>query len=218
MVWNPSRPADSDRIRLSAGLLRDNFQAIEDGNVPYTTISLEQQASFPPLANHNRLYGYLNATSGNTELMSVNNAGQIVYLTEGGLLGASNQNGRFSSIWTSNLSFDGLYPYSGQLMVTARGTISLSGLISSNYNLTVSKTGTGQYTLTIPAGVMNFNSYQVILTPQYLGGGNTALPYLVTKPTINPANPTLINIETRSVISGNRFDNAFEVIIVGGRP
>jgi hypothetical protein len=216
MVWNASRPADSDRIRLSAGLIRDNFQAIELGNVPYDTISLQNQAMFPALAGHNRLYAYTSGVSGNIELRDVNNAGQTVLLTEGGLLGASTQNARFSSVYTGNISFDGTFPYTGALMVNARASVSSGGSASQSVNMTASRTGTGEYLVTIPAGILTVNSYQVQVTPFY--DGQNVLAGYYNKSTVNPANPTTFRVHIATRSGGNAVDNAFEVVVIGGRP
>lgn len=216
MVWNASKPADSDRIRLSAGLLRENFQAIEDGTVPYTTLSLEQQASFPALAGHNRLYSYLNADSGKIELKSVNNTGQAVNITEGAYLGTRNTLGRFSAIQTGNISFDGVFVYAGGNMVISRGTVAAAGGLSMSINIaSATKTGTGQYDIVIPAGVLEVNSYQV--NTQVLFFNTPVAGIVVSKGVVNPALSTLIQVETRFQTSNTRVDATFDIIIVGGR-
>jgi hypothetical protein len=216
MVWNASRPADSDRIRLSAGLIRDNFQALELGNVPFDTISLQNQATFPALSGHNRLYGFTSPVSGKIELCDVNDAGQIVVMTENGLLGSQNQNARFASVFTTNLSFDGTFPYTGRLMINARASVSSGGSSSMAVNMSSSRTSTGEYLITIPAGILTVNSYQVQVTPFY--DSQNVLAGYYSKSTVNPANPTTFRVHIATRSGGNATDNAFEVIVIGGRP
>jgi|ERR1051325_4076959 hypothetical protein len=218
MVWNAARPADSDRIRLSAGLIRDNWVALETGTTPFDTISLEAQGAYPALAGHNRLYSYLSGVSGKIELCSVNNTGQIVLLTENGVVGSQGQNARFASVYTTNISFDGAFPYTGSLMVTARCSMASNGASSMAVNCTGSFRGTGKYRVTIPAGVLTVNSYQVQVSLAYNGSQDTMIPMIVSKPTINPANPTVIDIDTLYRSDGSYRNTPLDVVIIGGRP
>lgn len=216
MVWNAARPADSDRIRLSAGLIRDNWAAIETGIVPYDTISLQNQASWAALSGHNRLYAYTSAVSGKIELESVNDAGQTVYLTEGGVLGSQNQSARFSTLRVSSIRFDSTFSYTGSLMINARGSISAGGSASMAVNLSSSSTGTGEYLITIPAGVLTVNSYQIQVTPKY--DGQNVIAGYYNKGSVNPANPTTFSVLIATRSGGSPIDNPFDVVVIGGRP
>lgn len=220
MTWNASRPADSDTIRISANLIRNNFQAIQAGNVGLTTITLAQQAALPGSASSARLYGYFNANSGTTELAAVNPNGApgTVRLTEGGRIGSIGQNAIFGSVQAANLTFDNTYFYTGSLMITARGSVASNGSISMNVNMSASRTGTGKYTLTIPAGVLTVSSYQVFIQPLYNGSQDSVFVDIATKPAVNPAIATVITLEMIYRSDGSKKDSPFEVMIIGGRP
>ena len=215
MVWNASRPADSDRIRLSAGLIRDNWMALENGTVPFDTISLQSQASFPSLAGHNRLYGFNSAVSGNIELRSVNSGSQSVQLTENGKIGALTQDASFKLVRMTSFTFEGNFAYTGGLMNTSRGSVSSAGVLSMGFNIASSRTGTGIYVITIPAGTLRVNSYQVLV--QCTGTGSTSIPMVSVKPAVVIANPTEITVETFRRSDGSHIGTPFEVMIVGGR-
>ena len=47
MAWQPAKPADADKIKDSASDLRDNFAAIEAGDVPHDKVQMEGQGSAP---------------------------------------------------------------------------------------------------------------------------------------------------------------------------
>jgi len=218
MVWNASRPADSDRIRLSAGLIRDNWMALETGTVPFDTISLQSQASFPSLAGHNRLYGFNSAVSGNIELRSVNSGSQSVQLTENGLVGAATQNARFNNLQVNGLRFNSSPSliYTGATMTHARGTVDANGSISQAVNMNSVRNSTGVYTITIPAGILIVDSYQILM--QILGGGTHHGCTVVSKSSISPLSPTVIVVNTYETDSSTSLSNAgFDIIIVGGR-
>lgn len=222
MVWNASRPADSDRIRLSASLLRDNFSAIETGNVPYTTLTLTQQGSLPAAPSAVRLYGFGSGESGQTELTSINSAGVPVILTTGGKVGASTQQAVFSEITTGlarvqGLTFDNFYVYTPSLMITARATSSAGGTTSMSVNMTIARTGVGRYTLQVPAGILTVDSYQVFCQPRYNGATDSVFIDVVSKPSINPAAQTNIPIEMIYRADGSKVDSGFDVMIIGGR-
>jgi len=220
MIWNAARPADSDRIRLSATLLRDNFQAIETGTVPYDALSLEAQGSISPVANQNRIYSYLNGDSGQVELASLNPAGNVVRLTEGGRLGSLNQNAVFSGVRFTAFAFEDVnaYQYTAANMIIARGSVAANGTATMTVNLSATKTNTGTYTLTIPAGILRVNSYQVLLTAIYNVNEDTIIANISQKPSVNIASPTVITVEmVYRTDGGPRRDSPFEVVIVGGR-
>lgn len=222
MVWNASRPADSDRIRLSASLLRDNFAAIQLGNVPYTTLTLTSQGSLPASPGQVRLYGFGSAESGQTEFTAINGAGAPVILTTGGKVGAATQEAIFSKVttaqtFTGSITFDNSFTYTSGLMITCRATCSSGGTVTMNDNMTVTRTGVGRYTLQVPAGILTGNSYQVFLQPKYNNATDSVFIDVVSKPNINPAAQTNIPIEVIYRADGSKVDSGFDVMIIGGR-
>jgi hypothetical protein len=182
MVWNASRPADSDRIRLSAELIRDNWTAIETGTVPFDTISLENQTLFPPLENHIRLYGYTNNASGQVELTSINPAGQRVRLTQGDKLGAINQSAVFNNITVSSFTL-GSISNTQDSFCTAWARVNSAGSLVSSYRIASSvKNSTGVYTITLSPTLLNAN-YLVIATSRDTSIPNSNRTCMVTAQT-----------------------------------
>jgi hypothetical protein len=51
MPWNTTLPADASKLRLSAGYIRANWTALENGDVPYVKLQLAEQGSNPTRAN-----------------------------------------------------------------------------------------------------------------------------------------------------------------------
>lgn len=212
MVWNASRPADSDRIRLSAGLIRDNWQAIETGTVPYDTISLQNQASFPALAGYNRLYGYTNPNSGQVELCSVNPANQIVLLTEGGKLGSIGQNAVFANATMASFTL-GAIPNPQNAFCTAWVTFESDGTILQSYNVaSITKGSTGFYRINLPF-VLSTKDYCAVGMAYESGGTNSTRVMQVT-------NQTTSNITVRiqrTNQDGSYQDSAGYLALFGGR-
>lgn len=212
MVWNASRPADSDRIRLSAGLIRDNWQAIETGTVPYDTLSLQNQASFPSLVGHNRLYGYTNPTSGQVELFSINPANQGVFLTEGGRIGSINQNAIFANTQTTSFTL-GNIPNPQAAFCTAWVTFESDGTILQSYNVaSITKGTTGFYRINLPF-TLSTKDYCAVGMAYESGGTNSTRVMQVT-------NQTTSNITIRiqrTNQDGSYQDSAGYLAMFGGR-
>lgn len=217
MVWNPSRPADSDKIRISASLIRDNWQAIEVGTVPYDTISLQNQVSFPALPNHNRLYGYTNPTSGQVELCSVNPADQIVLLTEGGKIGSVNQNAIFNDVTMNAASMTsftlGSIQNTQASFCTAWVTFESNGAILQSYNVaSITKGATGFYRINLPF-TLSTKDYCVVGMAYESNSTNTTRVMMATAQTTSSVT---IRIQ-RTNQSGSYEDSAGYVAMFGGR-
>ncbi len=214
MVWNASRPADSDRIRLSAGLIRDNWQAIETGTVPYDTISLQNQAVLPPLAGHNRLYGYTNANSGQIELYSVNPANQGVLLTEGGRLGSINQNAVFANTQTATFTL-GSIPNPQNAFCNAWVSFDDSGNILQSYNVSSmnhNSLGTGLYRVNLSYVASNANYCVLALASSSNSDDHTRVAQVVSQTTSN----VIVRFQ-RTNQDGSYQNTGGYIAIFGGR-
>lgn len=212
MVWNASRPADSDRIRLSAGLIRDNWEAIEIGTVPYDTISLQNQAVFPPLAGHNRLYGYTNPNSGQVELFSINPASQGVLLTEGGKLGSINQNAVFANATMTSFTL-GAIPNPQAAFCTAWVTFESDGTILQSYNVSsITKGATGFYRINLPF-TLSTKDYCAVGMAYDTGDTNHSRVVQVT----NQTTSTITIRIQRTDQDGNYQNSAGYLALFGGR-
>jgi len=213
MPWNASKPADSDRIRLSAALIRENFDALELGTVPYDTLSLQNQASFPALTAHNRIYGYTNVISGQVELLSVNPAGNTVFLTEGGKIGSTTQNAIFANVIATSFT---LGTITNTQNAFCNGWVSFDdlGAILGSYNVTsVTKLSTGVYQI-VWSIVLSSSNYCVNATAKDTapsGHNKTAMVVAQTTTSVT------IRLQRIDQSSGNFRDTACCVSIFGGR-
>lgn len=213
MVWNASRPADSDLIRLSAGLIRDNFSALEIGTVPFDTISLQSQGATPAYAGHNRLYGYNNVNSGQVEVCSVNPAGNTVLLTEGGKLGSIIQDAVFANASMGTFTLNGI-ANTQNAFCNAWVVFDSGANVLSSYNVTsVSSLGTGLYEITFSITFSSAN-YAVLATPKLTGASTHNRTCMVSAQTTTKATVRGQRIDQ----SGSSFvDVGMSVCVFGGR-
>ncbi|MFW9872320.1 MAG: hypothetical protein ACFFG0_04390 [Candidatus Thorarchaeota archaeon] len=85
MAWDKTKPAGSTALSASDDQIRDNWDAIESGTVPYDALKLQTQASAPSnVADYGFLYG--KDVSSKVELYWEDEDGDEVQLTAGGNL------------------------------------------------------------------------------------------------------------------------------------
>lgn len=124
MAWNKGKPADSDKIRLSAADIRGNFTAIEDETqtIPMTGLQLKEQGSDPTNeANKGFLYTKDDGAGG-TQLFYMDESGNVIQLTR--LTGLASN-------------------------VIAYGTFTTAGAdVGTPFNLNCSRASTGKYDFT----------------------------------------------------------------------
>lgn len=90
MPFNPNQPLDTTKLRNCPQMLRDNFQAIVDGDPSFSVQCLnlinrnseDLQADPVPIANTSILYSKTSA-NGNTDLYVMNSLGKSIQLTSG---------------------------------------------------------------------------------------------------------------------------------------
>lgn len=223
MAWNKNLPANNSKIRLAPAYIRDNWDAIETGLVPYDYLQMNKKADDPATtANRGWLFSKADSISGYTEAFHKNSNGSVVQLTSNGFVGSSTTpffgtnfiaNGYIQT--TSGLTFDGSYNYTASNLIAARASISSGGSASQSDGITSNRTSTGIYEVVVSLGRLTVNSYQVIATP--LASGSTTILNIVTKPVVNAGTTTTIVIETKERSGGSHINAAFEIIIVGGR-
>lgn len=223
MAWNKNLPANNSKIRLSPAYIRDNWTAIETGLVPYDYLQMEKQAADPSTtANTGWFFSKADSVLGYTEAFYKNSNGSTVQLTLNGAIGSS-----ATSFFGTNFvatgymqsaqgfTIDGTYKYAATNFITARASIGSGGAATQSDGITSSRLSTGIYEIVVSLGRLTVNSYQIIATP--LASGSTTILNIVTKPVVNAATTTTIQIETKERSGGSHINAAFEVIIVGGR-
>ncbi|NIP43257.1 MAG: hypothetical protein GWO08_07780 [Gammaproteobacteria bacterium] len=91
MAYDKTKPADDDKISTSAGNLRDNFAAIEDGEVEHVAVQVTRQSSAPTpslASNAGMVYGLEktqdDGSTTSTELIYEDEDSNTTQLTFGG--------------------------------------------------------------------------------------------------------------------------------------
>jgi len=82
MTWNLASPADNEKLRNIPSTIRNGWNAIEQGGVPYDSLQLQEQAADPVnIANTGFLYTKDDG-GGDTELFYEDAAGTVVQMTD----------------------------------------------------------------------------------------------------------------------------------------
>lgn len=80
MVWDKSQPQDTSKIRLTPALIRANWDALEEGGVPFDLLQLAEQALDPAaIASSGQLYS--KQSGSRTEAFYEKDNGDIAQLT-----------------------------------------------------------------------------------------------------------------------------------------
>lgn len=210
MPWSTSLPADSSKIRLSAGLIRANWLALETGGVPFDYIQLQEQVLNPTQTN-NSGWTYTKEFSSQTELYYMDDRAtpKVTQITSNGRLGSSSTEVRANGI-TLVAGFTNLQDG----FVTAWGKGAEAGGLDYGYNIaSVTRTATGEYTILTNA-VFNDANVAVLLT-SYQASSNTPAGITIDgSPTI-AGNQISFDIEIKDR-SGVQIDRRFFFAILGG--
>jgi hypothetical protein len=106
MAWDATKPAGTTAISGSDDLIRANWEAIEQGTVPYDALKLETQGSDPSAAaDHGFLY--TKDVSSKAELHYIDEDSNVIQLTSAGTVGSSTENFAAAKIDVDNLRLDG---------------------------------------------------------------------------------------------------------------
>jgi len=87
MAWDKTQPTTATKLRLVPSVITPNWDALENGDVPYVKLRLAEQASNPSnVANVAYLYSKEDAATGFTELFSINSNGNATQLTKSSVI------------------------------------------------------------------------------------------------------------------------------------
>ena len=205
MSWDPTRPLDSDKLRISAGLIRDNFQAIQDGEVPFDFISLSEQA-VDPTRIENSGFIYTKEVNSQSELFYEDDRAtpEIIQLTNSGGIGNS-----AVDLYANRITFndgttflDKNKQVLGWLRVNSAGTAT-----ATSGDMTVAHTGTGLYTVSF--NISTVSAYVALVTLI-----NTTSRRSFSVQSI-AAGSFVVRVYSNS--TGDNEDEPFHVIVFGGR-
>jgi hypothetical protein len=214
MAWDKNFPTDATKIRLDPAGVRGNWAAIEAGNVPYVRIQLAKQTTDPTRQN-NTGWVYGKQVSSQTELFFEDdrNPAKVTQLTNNNRIGVITQGVNASNFIMDATSFS----FGINQMIVATGSYNSSGVLTSGVNMSTHATphpSTGIYNIRVNADVLLNNNYKVQLTS--FTTGNERIINIVSKGSVTAGNPTTIQVQITSGAGSGR-DEAFEVIIIGGR-
>lgn len=214
MAWDKNFPTDATKIRLDPAGVRGNWAALENGDVPYVKLRLTSTVN--PTRDNN--YGWVfgkNPGTGVIELFYEDNQNpaKVTQLTNNNRIGVITQGVNASNFIMDATSFS----FGINQMIVATGSYNSSGVLTSGVNMSTHATphpSTGVYNIRVNADVLLNNNYKVQLTS--FTTGNERIINIVSKGSVTAGNPTTIQVQITSG-SGSGRDEAFEVIIVGGR-
>lgn len=207
MSWNAGLPQDSSKLRLSAAMIRSNWNQIQTGGVPYTKIQLSKQASDPTRQNNTGwLYGK-NPGTGFTELFYEDdrNPSTVIQLTDDGAIGSATATleTQFITFNAGTTFLDKNKQVLGWLRVNSNGTAA-----STSGDMTCSKTGTGEYTITF--NLATVSAYVAAVTIVDSGGSRRGCE-------VKSIVANSFKVEIYSQSTGSGVDEDFHVIVFGGR-
>lgn len=210
MTWDPSKPADNTKLRVAPGLERSNWNAIQQGGVPYVKLQLAEQGANPTRAD-NTGWIFTKEASSQTELYYEDdrNPAKIIQLTSNGRIGNS-----AITVITQNLTFNGTYNNNQSSMASAWARCASGGGVTYGFNIASStRSGTGNYTILTNA-VFNSANVVVQLTSYQASSDTPAGITVLGDPTI-VGNQVSFDVEIKNR-SGNAIDRKFFVAIFGG--
>lgn len=208
MTWDPNLPTGTTPFSQVPGILTDNFNALEDGVVPYQKIHLADLGGDPtPVSGFGDAYTKLSGSY--VEFFYENDNSNIVQLTSEGKIGTTSTN-----YLADTISFDGVNTYNENNMIVARADISAAGAATNTLNISSSsKSGANIYTINVAADVLSTANYQVMLTLRGSPGARI-VPTVVTKPA--PVASTVTAITTAIIASGGSLTtNNFSILVIG---
>lgn len=216
MVWNKTLPADSSPFRISAGLIRANWDAIETGGVPYDYLQLSEQVANPTRAD-NIGWLYTKESASQTELFYEDdrNPASVIQLTSNGRLGSSSTNIIVNTITIGSSSTQ----FTANQVIVAHCTVNGAGVLVNGYNVTAATrlTDPGRYQITVAADVLKNINYRVIAQAFDLTSASGRYASVHSKPTPIVATPVDILINITGSNATTFHNEQFDVIIVGGR-
>lgn len=207
MTWDPSKPADNTKLRLAPGLIRVNWNAIEQGGVPYDKLQLQEQATNPTRAN-NTGWLYTKEISSQTELFYEDdrNPAKVIQLSNNGGIGNTNQ-----ALYGSAVITSGTYQNTQNAFISAWAVVASNGALTAGFGLTSAQNATGDYTLTFSSAASSAN-YGVSGTV-FTTATRARVLYCYAK----VAGSFSVRTQAINASAGDYEDNAFMVVVYGGR-
>lgn len=222
MAFSALNPGDSDKIRIGPAQIRSNWDGIEQGlsSLLYFRTLLGNRAALTStsgvvcapavpvaVANACQLYGRDPGTA-ITELWTENSAGNIIQLSQAGLLGSDTTHARLQDVkfGTDTLANN------QKAMCVAWGVCALPFAVSAAYGCNIARINTGQYTVTFTAG-------QVLNANYAVAASVTADNRRFIKVSIaHPTPQTAVSFGLNIIDEGNNDkDQAFSFAVFGGR-
>ena len=210
MTWDPASPTNATKINQTPSILQGNWNAIEQGVVPYDSLRLEEQAGDPSRVD-DRGFLYSKQVGSYSELyyLNDNNAADVVQLTQEGLLG-----GTTTSLRTDGITYDGTFTNVQKGFISGWAECDgTGGFVNTSYNLaSCTRTGTGLYTIVTDALFAN-NDVAILLTPKRPGSNTPASANWILK--TYAASIVTITLEVKNR-GGSHIDNDFDIMMIGG--
>lgn len=145
MPWDRTLPANSSKIRLSAGYIRSNWDAIEFGDVPYDKLQLQEQAANPTqTADTGWLYTKDSATITELFYMDDQATPEVIQLTSGGKIGSSGRDLIGARLFFGSTTFQNTQAN----MVNAHGRFTDAGGLIAAFNVNCTRVAAGRYDIT----------------------------------------------------------------------
>lgn len=211
MVWNRSLPADATKLRVSQGYVRQNWDAIEFGEVPFDYIQLSEQVANPTRANDTG-WVYTKQAASQTELFYQDdrNPASVIQLTSNNRLGSAT-----TAIIGQTYTFNGTYVNTQPNLVSAwaRCSGSSSTLLGTPMLVTTNtRGGTGSYTVST-AAVFTSDNFAVSITPKQNSSFRPMSATWLTKTYLGGIATVTLEIRGRD---GELKDTDFDIIFFGG--
>lgn len=210
MAWDRTLPANSSKIRLSAGYIRSNWDAIEFGEVPYDKLQLQEQAGNPTQQDDTG-WLYSKDVGGGTELFYMDSQAtpNVIQLTSGGRIGTTNSIYLFDA-----LSHNGTFFMNEACFISAWAYCSGAGGVLGGLRIAGNtRVSTGTYNITTTPVFANAG-VAVNITPFRPGSATPSAANLISAPTFGGGVITIpIEIKDRN---GNHVDVNFYVTMIYG--
>lgn len=218
MAWDTLQPTNTTKIRNLGVVIRPNWAAIQTADSSFTPDAFNftdrTAAALPvdPTAIATAYISYCKQdAAGNPEFFGISAASEVIQYSRAGRIGIPTQGVNALNFIMDSTTFT----YGKNQMIVATGSFNSSGGLTSGVNMVANThPSTGVYTVRVNADVLLNNNYKVILTSQT--GGNERIINITSKGSVSAGNPTTIGIQIQAGDGGSR-DEAFEVIVVGGR-
>ncbi len=217
MVWLKDQPTTATKISQLATILTDNWNGIQNGEVPFVNLRLTDQAD----PGRNDLYSWLYAKDPGTSIFELHfedneNPANVIQLTSGGSLGSTS-----TPILASQIGLSSSLNYVDGQFVTAYGYFNSLGVFQYGKNMATNGTphpSTGLFNVDVDADILINLNYIVtgIVFQGGLSSGTSAKSVNArTLPAPVAATATTLEIEVRQ--EDGRVNFPFMIMICGGR-